>query len=149
MKSREAAVTDNLGNAIILLIYTNTDEIDVSATVYLKLKSEDTKRNIGTIHFHDDSFHVNRDSSKHYHYVSKSYGFNWYVLNHSELNIKKVHLIIDKTTKYVIPIDIMKKYSKVLNFKQQGFELQRFLPMTMIKEFKDEKFNPTEQLKSV
>lgn len=142
LTSREVAVTDNLGNFIILLIYRNEQQIDVSATVYLKLQSEPSKRKLGVIYFHDDNvFHVTRDSSKHYHYASKSYGFNWMVLSNEELNIKEVHLIVDKEDKYIIPIDVMKMESRVLNFKQQGFELQRFLPMTTIVQYKDDSYS--------
>ena len=144
LTEREVGVRDNLGNSVILVIYTNEDKVDVSASVYLKLKSEKDKRKLGYIDFTNDSFHCNRDSSKHFHYVSKSYGFNWFILSHSELSIKNIHLVIDKTEKYIIPIDIMNKYSRVLNFKQQGFELQRFLSMEMIRNFKDESFNKAE-----
>ena len=74
--------------------------------------------------------------------MSKSYGFNWNIINDADLGIKTIHLVVDKKDKYIIPKTILETYGKFLNFKQQGFELQKFLPFDMIKNFKDEKFNP-------
>jgi hypothetical protein len=49
-----------------------------------------------------------------------------------------VHLTIDKADTYVIPVETIGKYGRFLNFKQQGFELQRFMPMELINNFKKE-----------
>ena len=136
------AKSDNFGNDLYLRVFSDENNKDVGASIYLKLKSENKRRNIGTLFFNDRSLHVIRDSGKHYHYVSKSYGFNWNIIDDDFLNIKSVHLVVDKSERYIIPKSIMETYGKFLNFKQQGFELQKFLPMDMIKNFRDSEYNP-------
>jgi hypothetical protein len=123
-------------------VFSDENNKDVGATIHLKLKSENKRRNIGTIYFNDRSFHVLRNSAKHYHYMSKSYGFNWNIITDDFLNIKSVYLVVDKSERYIIPKSVMETYGKFLNFKQQGFELQKFLPMDMIKTFRDAEYNP-------
>lgn len=135
--------SDNFGNDLYLRVFSDENNKDVGASIYLKLKSENKRRNIGTLFFNDRSFHVIRDSSKHYHYVSKSYGFNWNIINDDFLNIKTVHLVVDKSERYIIPKSVMETYGKFLNFKQQGFELQKFLPMEIIRNFRDAEYNPS------
>lgn len=141
VKSRLYCKSDNHGNDLYMRIFTDENNVDVGATIFLKLKSESKIRNIGQVFFNDHSFHVLRDSSKHFHYVSKSYGFNWTIINDADLNIKSVHLIVDRSEKYVIPKSIIDKFGKFLNFKQQGFELQKFVPMDMIRTFRDEGYD--------
>lgn len=141
VKSRLFAKSDNHGNDLYMRIFTDENNVDVGATIFLKLKSETKIRNLGQIFFNDHSFHVLRDSSKHFHYVSKSYGFNWTIINDADLNIKSVHLIVDKNERYIIPKSIIDSYGKFLNFKQQGFELQKFVPMDMIRTFRDESYD--------
>lgn len=136
------AKSDNFGNDLYLRVFSDENNKDVGASIYLKLKSENKRRNIGTLFFNDRSLYVIRDSGKHYHYVSKSYGFNWNIIDDDFLNIKSVHLVVDKSERYIIPKSIMETYGKFLNFKQQGFELQKFLPMDMIKNFRDSEYNP-------
>jgi hypothetical protein len=142
LKSRMLAKSDNFGNDLYLRVFSDENNKDVGASIYLKLKSENKRRNIGTLFFNDRSLHVIRNSSKHYHYVSKSYGFNWNIIDDDFLNIKSVHLVVDKSERYIIPKSVMETYGKFLNFKQQGFELQKFLPVDMIKNFKDLEYNP-------
>jgi hypothetical protein len=138
--SRVLAKEDNAGNTLYLRIWSDENKLDVGGTIFLKLKSESKKRNLGNLTIKDRSFHIIRDSNKHYHYKSKSYGFNWNIINDAELGIKSIHLIVDKKDKYVIPKTILDTYGKFLNFKQQGFELQKFLPFDMIKNFKDDSY---------
>ena len=136
------AKEDNAGNTLYLRVWSDENKVDVGGSIFLKLKSESKKRNLGNLIVNDRSFHIIRESGKHYHYVSKSYGFNWNIINDADLGIKTIHLVVDKKDKYIIPKTILETYGKFLNFKQQGFELQKFLPFDMIKNFKDEKFNP-------
>jgi hypothetical protein len=138
--SRVLAKEDNAGNTLYLRIWSNENKLDVGGSIFLKLRSESKKRNLGNLIIKDRSFHIIRDSGKHYHYKSKSYGFNWNIINYAELGIKSIHLIVDKKDKYVIPKTILDTYGKFLNFKQQGFELQKFLPFDMIKNFKDDSY---------
>lgn len=144
--SRVMAKEDNAGNTLYLRIWSDENKFDVGGSIFLKLRSESKKRNLGNLIIKDRSFHIIRDSGKHYHYVSKSYGFNWNIINDVDLGIKSIHLIVDRKDKYVIPKSILETYGKFLNFKQQGFELQKFLPFDMIKNFKDNDFNPTSEI---
>jgi hypothetical protein len=138
--SRVLAKEDNAGNTLYLRIWSNENKLDVGGSIFLKLRSESKKRNLGNLIIKDRSFHIIRDSGKHYHYKSKSYGFNWNIINDADLGIKTIHLIVDKKDKYIIPKSILDTYGKFLNFKQQGFELQKFLPFDMIKNFKDDSY---------
>ena len=133
------AQSDKFNNTLYLKVHYE-DNVAMGCSVYLKLKSEERQRKLGNIYFFDRSFHVTRDSSKHFHYKTKSYGFNWTIINDAELNIKIVHLIVDKKEKYIIPKTVLDTYGIFLNFKEQGFELQKFLPLDMIKNFKDESY---------
>jgi len=137
VKSRMVGKSDNFGNDLYLRIFSDEKNTDVGATVFLKLKSDNKKRNLGNIYFGDRSFHVLRDSGKHFHYKTKSYGFNWSIINDADLHIKTIHLVVDKSEKYVIPKTVLETYGTFLNFKEQGFELQKFLPIDMIRNYKD------------
>lgn len=143
--SRVMAKEDNAGNTLYLRIWSDENKFDVGGSIFLKLRSESKKRNLGNLIIKDRSFHIIRDSGKHYHYVSKSYGFNWNIINDADLGIKSIHLIIDRKDKYVIPKSILETYGKFLNFKQQGFELQKFLPFDMIKNFRDDTYEHIEE----
>jgi hypothetical protein len=138
--SRVMAKEDNAGNTLYLRVWSDENKVDVGGSIFLKLKSESKKRNLGNLIVSDRSFHIIRDSGRHYHYKSKSYGFNWNIINDADLGIKTIHLIVDKKDKYIIPKSVLETYGRFLNFKQQGFELQKFLPMDMIKNFKDDKY---------
>jgi hypothetical protein len=138
--SRVMAKEDNAGNTLYLRVWSDENKVDVGGSIFLKLKSESKKRNLGNLIVGDRSFHIIRDSGRHYHYKSKSYGFNWNIINDADLGIKTIHLIVDKKDKYIIPKSVLDTYGRFLNFKQQGFELQKFLPMDMIKNFKDDKY---------
>jgi hypothetical protein len=74
---------------------------------------------------------LKRNSERHYHYKSKSYGFNYAILD--SLEIEQVHLTIDKEN-FIIPIKAFES-ARVLNFSQQGFEVQKFLPVEIIRKY--------------
>ena len=142
VSSRVMAKEDNAGNVLYLRVWSDENKVDVGGSIFLKLKSESKRRNLGNLIVKDRSFHIIRDSSRHYHYKSRSYGFNWNIINDADLAIKTIHLVVDHNERYIIPKTVLDTYGKFLNFKQQGFELQKFLPMDMIRNFRDEKFNP-------
>lgn len=74
---------------------------------------------------------VKRDSARHYHYKSKSYGFNSELLN--SLEIENVNITIDRE-QFIVPISEF-KHARHLNFSQEGFELQKFLPVEIIRKY--------------
>lgn len=133
--SRLLGRSDSSGNEIIMRVYYDENKVDTNATLYLRLKSEKRPRLLGNIDFTTKTFFCKRSRSKHYHYKSKGFGFNWTILEDEYLNIQKVHLLVDDSERYVFEKDLVKRYGKFMNFKQQGFELQRFMSFDLIKQF--------------
>lgn len=74
---------------------------------------------------------VKRNSARHYHYKSKSYGFNAELL--SSLEIENVNMTIDRE-QFVVPFSEFKN-ARHLNFGQEGYELQKFLPIEIIRKY--------------
>ena len=74
---------------------------------------------------------VKRNSARHYHYKSKSYGFNAELLN--SLEIDNVNITIDRE-QFIIPFSEFKN-ARHLNFGQEGYELQKFLPVEIIRKY--------------
>ena len=133
---------DKLGNYLIMNVHYDELEKPIGATLRLKLKAEGRERTLGHIYFADRSFHCKRKTAKHFHFVTKSFGFNWEIINDDFLCIKNIHLVVDNAEKFVFPASAIKDYGKFLNFKQQGFELQKFLQMDIIRNYKVPDFNP-------
>jgi hypothetical protein len=74
---------------------------------------------------------VKKNSERHYHYKTKSYGFNYALFDN--LDIDYVHLTIDKEI-FNIPADAFNQ-ARVMNFSGEGFELQKFLPVEIIRNY--------------
>jgi hypothetical protein len=72
---------------------------------------------------------VKKNSERHYHYKTKSYGFNYALFEN--LDIDTVNLTIDKEN-YNIPAKVFNQ-ARVMNFSGEGFELQKFLPIEIIR----------------
>jgi hypothetical protein len=72
---------------------------------------------------------VKKNSERHYHYKTKSYGFNYALFEN--LDIDTVNLTIDKEN-YNIPAKVFSQ-ARVMNFSGEGFELQKFLPIEIIR----------------
>ena len=125
--------SDNQGNKLFLRVFYNENKEHVSANVHLKLQSGGKTRLLGKYDFHNKVFYCTRKMSKHYHYAAKGFGFNWRILDDPYLAITRVHIVIDDETHYEIPKSLIAQYGKFLNFKQQGFELQKFISLDLIK----------------
>jgi hypothetical protein len=136
LKSQIFANDDSHGNRLYMRVFFNELNQFTNATIYLKLQAEDKRRQLGNMDFVTHTFHCKRSSIKHYHNKAKGYGFNWTVLSDTLLNIQKIHLVIDDNQEYLFNVSLIKEYGKFLNFKQQGFELQRFVPFSLIKNFR-------------
>lgn len=74
---------------------------------------------------------VKKNSERHYHYKTKSYGFNYALFEN--LDIDFVYLTIDKEN-FNIPIQAFNQ-ARVMNFSGEGFELQKFLPVEIIRSY--------------
>lgn len=78
---------------------------------------------------------IHRNSQKHLMRKINGYGFNEQLLKFA---VKSTHIlfILDGRYKYKIPIKMIQEEGQYLNFKQQGFELQLFVPMSLITNYK-------------
>ena len=74
---------------------------------------------------------VKRNSERHYHYKTRSYGFNAELLG--SLEIDNVNITIDRE-QFIVPFTEFKN-ARHLNFSQEGFELQKFLPVEIIRKY--------------
>ena len=114
---------DNKGNKLVL-------ESGKPYRVKLELKSKRPKL-IAQWDSTTKTLFVKRDSARHYHYKTKSYGFNSELLN--SLEIENVNITIDRE-QFIVPISEFKN-ARHLNFSQEGFELQKFLPVEIIRKY--------------
>lgn len=125
---------DSQGNKLYMRVNIDENNTWQNAILHLKLKSENHPRLLGNVVFSTRTFYCKRKSSKHYHHKMKGYGFNWSILEDPTLFIRKIHLVVDDTERYEFDKSLIQNYGKFLNFKEQGFELQRFLSFDIIKQ---------------
>lgn len=124
---------DKHGNRLYMRVFFDANKEPKNAIIHLKLKDGNYPRQIGNYDFTTRTFFCKRNSSKHYHYKTKGYGFNWTILEDPTLAIEKIHLVIDENENYIFKKSLINEYGRFLNFKEQGFELQRFMPMELIR----------------
>jgi len=134
---------DRHGNRIYLRVFHNEKKENVCANIHLKLVSEKKPRLLGKYHYDDKTFYCTRKMSKHYHYASKGFGFNWKILEDPYLDIQRIHMVLDDDLHYNFPKSLIAEYGSYLNFKQQGFELQRFIRYELIKNYRKNSNNDT------
>jgi hypothetical protein len=118
------AKEDSQHNIVYLRIFYDENKVKIGANIHLKLKSEKRQRMIGHYYFADKTICLKRDSDKHFFHKTKSYGFNWTIINDDFLDIETIHLTINKT-KYVFPKKVLELQGRFMNFKEEGFELQK------------------------
>jgi len=125
------SASDDLGN--LLVCKNNGKRILLS----LKLISERRYRKIGVINLAQKTLSVSRERKKHLFRKSGSYGFNHKLLNETK-QFDKVRLN-DEVSEWLIPVKFILENGHFLNFVNHGgFELQIFIPLHMIDEFKRE-----------
>lgn len=126
-------VGDDFGN--LLKCCNNGKRIVMS----LKLASETKHRKLGIINLAQKAMQIKRDSGKHLMRKLNAYGFNYKLLSDSKL-FDTVRLS-DEKYEWVIPKQFIIDNGQFLNFKKQGFELQTFITLSQIEQFKkDPKF---------
>lgn len=145
LNSKLYANDDRAGNRILLRIFYDEHGVPANANVHLRLASEAAPRLLGSVDFSNRTFYCRRSTSKHLHRKSNSFGFNWTVLGDPFLAIEKVYMVVDDTDHYRFRKSVMDEYGSYLNFKQQGFELQRFLNRDIIEASSDIPKNPKNQ----
>ena len=134
IKSRLLAKDDEYGNRLYMRVFSDEHQYDTSATIHLKLSSEKTVRQLGFIDLNTKTFYCKRDTTKHYHYKTKSFGFNYNLLTDSFLNIHRVHVEVDNKERLSFPLELLETHGRFLHYKSQGFELQKFLELDVIRE---------------
>jgi hypothetical protein len=125
------SISDEFGN---LLISRNNGK---RVLLTLRLASTNETRRIGTINLATKTIDMERTRAIHLFRKTNSYGFNHELLKKSIL-FDKVRLR-DDFQEWLIPKDFILQNGSFLNFKNHGgFELQIFLPLNMMEEFKRE-----------
>jgi hypothetical protein len=102
--------------------------------IYLKLLEHGNKF-IGTVTKSTRTIEMKRIESKHLFYKFNAYGFNDYILR-TRTTFDWIRLKDDKGNHWKIPVNFILENGKHLNFKQQGFELQIFVPLNMLEQFR-------------
>lgn len=115
-----------------LLIVKSTD---TRRALYLKLLSENKKRLIGTVTRSTKTIYFKRKRSIHLFRKGNSYGFNQYILANQN-TIEWVDLSDDCGEHWKIPVKYILDNGKYLSFSKCGFELQRFLSLDELEQFK-------------
>jgi hypothetical protein len=124
-------ILDEKGNELIAK--TNDNVI----SLYLKLV-EKSERLLGIIDKKEKTFQIKRNREKHLFKRNKSYGFNHYVLKNAK-TFDKIYLL-DDVTSWIIPVKFILENGSFMQFQQQGFELQIFIPLEKIAQFENVKF---------
>ena len=131
---------DNIGNKLYVRIFIDEFDRYTNANLYLKLKSESRHRQLGIIDFQEKTFYCKRNSKKHLHLNTDSFGFNYNILNDPFLNIDYVHLTVDNTDSYRISKKVISDLGKFQNYKTQGFELQKFVSQRVLRQYNLNKY---------
>lgn len=111
----------------------NTYTVTKNGDITLKLSTGET-RSIGKFIQEGDKLYFVCIRSKNKHLMRKfnAYGFNNTIIE----NFKPDCIVLDERdtgNRYYIDLDTFLNNSKFLNFKTQGFELQRFLEVKYMK----------------
>lgn len=119
---------DDYGN--IIRVKNNGKRIIVD----LKLASENKYRRMGVITLSTKTIEIKRVRERHLFHKTQSYGFNHKLIAESKL-FDKIRLK-DDFEEWVIPKAYLLEHCEFLNFAKQGFELQCFLPLYKMADFK-------------
>lgn len=125
---------DYQNNQLLCRVFYDEKKQPTNANVHLKLCSEKRTRHLGNVDFQNHIFYCKRKTAKHLHRISNSFGFNWTVIEDEFLTIQKIHLVVDDNMVYFFDKSIIREYGTFMNFKTDGFELQRFLSFDIIKQ---------------
>jgi hypothetical protein len=119
-------IEDSSGNK---LIASHKDSI-INLSLLL---ADGKKRAIGQIDKATKTLRLVRSRSKHLMRVNNSYGINYYLIENG-VTFDKVE-IVDEQSRWLIPKDYLMEHCTTMNFKAQGFELQKFISLDKINTF--------------
>lgn len=115
-----------------LLIVKTTDK---TRALYLKLLSENKKRLIGTVTRSTKTIYFKRKRSIHLFRKLNAYGMNHYILS-NQSTIDWIDLSDDCGGHWKIPVKYVLDNAKYLDFDKNGFELQRFVTLDELEQFR-------------
>lgn len=107
---------------------------DKTTVIFLKLASEKKVRKIGTVTKSTKTLKIKRKRAIHLFRKGNAYGFNDYVLRTAK-TFDKIALS-DDFSDWKIPVSYILENGKFLLFSQQGFELQRFVSLQDLEQFR-------------
>jgi hypothetical protein len=119
---------DTQGNVLI------ATRINNKLNLSLKLSSETIARKIGEVDMQTRTLIINRNRKKHLFRNGNAYGLNYKLI--SEAKSFDTVRIIDEYGKWNIPREFILENGSFLLFNKQGFELQIFVSLEMINQFK-------------
>lgn len=112
-----------------------TSSTDKKVILSLQLAAEGgKKRKIGTITKSTKTLIIRRRRADHLFRNGNAYGFNQYILK--EAKLFDTISLGDEFDNWKIPVKFILENGKHLNFKQQGFELQLFVSLEDLEQFK-------------
>jgi len=97
------------------------------------LLTDGKKRSIGQIDKASRTLRLIRSRSKHLMRVNNSYGINYYLIENGKL-FDKVQ-IVDEQNTWIVSKDYLIEHCTTMNFKTQGFELQKFISLDKLNSF--------------
>jgi hypothetical protein len=108
---------------------------DKRVVLYLKLQSETRKRKVGVITKSTKTIKITRTREKHLFNKMYAYGFNEYILR--EAKLFDTVWLKDNYEEWKVPVKfILETGQNYLHFKQQGFDLQRFVTLEELEQFR-------------
>jgi hypothetical protein len=119
-------IEDGSGNK---LLATHNDSV---INLFLLL-IDGKKRAIGQIDKATRTLRLIRSRSKHLMRVNNSYGINYYLIENGQ-TFDKVE-IVDEQSRWLIPKDYLIEHCTTMNFKAQGFELQKFISLDKLNSY--------------
>lgn len=106
--------------------------------LFIRLGSEGRrKRKLGVVTISTKTLKITRSRDKHLFIKGNAYGFNDYVLRQGK-TFDKVWLK-DEVSDWKVPVKFILENGSYLNFKQQGFEVQIFVSLDQIEQFRVKK----------
>jgi hypothetical protein len=100
----------------------------------LKLESHNKHRLIGTVTKSTRTIEMRRKRDIHLFRKGNAYGFNDYVLR-NQTSFDWIRLN-DETNHWKVPVKFILDNGTYLNFSEQGFELQRFVSLEQLEQFR-------------
>lgn len=116
------------------VIWKSTDK---QIGLFLKLKSEKRRREVGHVTKSTRTLFIRRDRNKHLYYTLNAYGFNQFILKRAK-HFDWIKLS-DEKADYKIPRTYILENGQHLKFSDQkhgGFELQLFITLEQLEQFK-------------